>query len=244
MDSDPSLRYFDNAIPDAPASEDAPAAVEEFFETAPDEDALPQDDGAAEENPSEDSTPDYKALYEQTAAEKAQLAQERRQYEQQLAQQQREQARQQWSAQAGQIVEQAKQYDYDQAVQYVAQQFMQREQTLLQAAEQSTMQTQTEGYAQHVMEQYGLDPKKDRNRLGNDPYQFEALAATVKEDRAEMAELRKQLKQIQRGNQAQARLATGVDRTGGGQGRPLPKNLRDLSPEEHLRVLFQQNGVL
>ena len=244
MDSDPSLRYFDNAIPDAPASEDAPAAVEEFFETAPDEDALPQDDGSAEENPSEDSTPDYKALYEQTAAEKAQLAQERRQLEQLRAAEQRQIAQQQWQAQRGQIREQAKQFDYDQALDYVINNFTAREDALLQAASQSTEQAQTEGWAQDVMQRFGLDPKKDRNRLGNDPYQFEALAATVKEDRAEMAELRKQLKQIQRGNQAQARLATGVDRTGGGQGRPLPKNLRDLSPEEHLRVLFQQNGVL
>ncbi len=243
MDSEPGLRYFDNAIPDAPAGEDVPAAVVER-DDAPGYDALPVDDGGAEENPSDESTPDYKALYEQTAAEKAQLAQERRQYKQQLVQQQREQARQQWSAQAGQIVEQAKQFDYDQALQYMAGQFIQREQTLLQAAEQSTVQTQTEGYAQHIMDTYGLDPKKDRKRLGNDPYQFEALASIVKEDRAEKAALEKQLKQIQRGGQAAQRLASGVDRTGGGQGRPLPKNLSDLSPEEHLRVLFQQNGVI
>lgn len=241
MDSEPSLRYFDNAIPDAPAEEEVPAAS---FDDAPDLDATPADDGPADENPSADSAPDYKALYEAEAQQRAQEAQRRRQYEQQLAAQQREQARTQWDAQVPQIIEQAKQYDYDQAVQFIASQFMERERTLLQAAEQSTMQTQTEGYAQHVMEQYGLDPKKDRKRLGNDPYQFEALAAIVKEDRAEQAALQKQLQQIQRGGQVAKRLASGVDRTGGGQGRPLPKHLADLSPEQHLEVLFKQAGVL
>ena len=240
MDSEPSLRYFDNAIPDEPANEDATAAV---FDEAPVADVLPEETGSAEENPSTDSTPDYKTLYEQAETQRQAEAKERRRTEQQIAQQQREQARQQWQAQAGQIVEQARKLDYDDALNYVVNNFVQREQAILQAAEQSTMGTHTEQWASHLIKEYGLDPE-DRAALGNDPYQMEALAQVAKRNREKFANLEKQIKQTQRGQAAQARLASGVDRTGGGQGRPLPQDLRDLSPEDHLKAIFQQAGVI
>lgn len=206
------------------------------------------DGGSPAQGPSQDELiARYEAMLSQERAEKARLEQERQAVQIERQQIQAQQAQAQWDQLEAQALAHARTLDYDQALQYMADFSRQRTQAVMGAAQQMTQQVNIAQFRQHVIQKYGLS-SEDAARLGSDPYQFDPIGASIKAERehtnSKIGALEKQIEQLKRQSQAQARIASGVDRSGGPGGQPLPNDLSKLTHKEELRALMQQGGMI
>lgn len=174
---------------------------------------------------------------ERLRAENEQLQAWRIQQEYARRQSAAEQAIQQWTQIEQQAYQHAQTLDYDSALQFAFQFGRQQAAAFKNIAQQQTAAQKVQAYRQHVQQTYGLS-NEDVVDLGANPYEFDARARRMVAQRQQadsrIQQLERQLQQVQRGQQSNRRLATGVDRTGGTGGQGIPVNvdqipLRDLT---------------
>lgn len=238
--------------------QEAPADEATPFEGAPDdadEGEAPDaelDAGAEVPLPDPDEIrQQYEAQLQQLQERTQYLEQERQQREFQRQQQQREQAEWAWRQAEEQEKVAARQeaerlgLDFENAIVHVQNRmgafYNQRDQALRQVAQQMIEQQNIAGYREHLTQQYGLSAE-DAMMLGNDTSRMHLIAERIASQRtqvqSELETMRKELDQLKRAQKAQKRMASGVDRTGGGQGRPLPKDWNDIPLRDLTAAVF------
>lgn len=244
---------FDNEqvpLEDAVAGMDAPQDQGPSNEAAPFDGAM---DVGTEQESGEEAAPldDQLRRYEEELAQERARAERLEARQAELDQREREikqrQAREQWEQLQKRAEQHASTLGFDEAMDFMRDFYRQQNDATLQAAQEMTQQVYAQQYRAHVIEQYGLS-QDDAALLGNDPYRFDEVAKSLKNRTSstskEIEALRKELDQLRRGQQAQKRIQSGVDRTGGIGGQPLPNDLSQLSEKDHLRALMQQGGLL
>lgn len=191
------------------------------------------------------------AELEAERSERIRLQQERDAIQAQAAYQQRavqqNQARQVWDQLEEEAKAQARNLDYDAAIDYMAEFSRQRTAATMQAAQQMTDRVYAKEYREHVINQYQLTPN-DVTMLGANPYEFDARARAIvgsrQESQTKLADMEKQIQQLQRAVKSNRRLGSGADRGGMGNGQALPQDLSQLSSRDHIRVLMERGGLL
>ena len=232
---------------EAPSDEAAPAegAAEAVASATADESESGSRDEPA--SPPDDQIRRYEDMLARERAERERLEGQQFAVEQEKRQIAQQKAQEQWDQLQRQARRRADGMGYQEGLDHMQQFYQQREQALMQTAQQMTQQATTEQYRQHVIEEYGLT-KDDAALLGADPYQFDSIGRSLKQrnesTQSEISSLRKEMEQLRRQAQAQQRLQSGVDQTGGSTGRPLPNDLSQLPTKDHLRALMEQGGML
>ena len=187
------------------------------------------------------------AQLEQERQYRMQLEQEREAFALQQSQFQAQQARAQWEQEEARVLAHAQTLDYDEALKFTQNFYRSAMQQRDQLAQQAVQRANTNLYRTEVVKNYGLSPE-EAPMLGNDPYQFDVIAKAIAAKNAaisaELKTLREQVKQVSRGNRAADRLGTGIDKNGIGNSRGAPLDTSQLSTQEHLRLIMEQNGVL
>jgi hypothetical protein len=208
----------------APAFPDAPG-----LETAPEQSTEPEIDWKAKYEA------DVAAWQQETVAERQRREALEIQQQQLLAQA----GQAAWQQEEARAQQHASTLDYDSALAFMQQFYRAREARTMQYAQSIAHSSAMENYVGQVISYWGLNPT-DRVRLGNDPNQMNAIAESIVAERqstsSEVAQLRKELEHLKRGQQAQAALNNPAYRQGGA--RPagaLPPEIEKGSID-HLRV--------
>lgn len=205
---------------------------------APDPDSVPQDVPVEE-------APDYAAMLAERDARLEEVQRKNEAYQQQInaAEHQRQQvlyqqAQQAWKQREQQLIAQTSDYDSDTRLAVLQEFYNQQINQVAQAGQQAVQMVSVHAWADQVIRENGLKPE-DRIMLGNDPNQMQAIAARLKAERDEYANLRKQVERGSRAQQAQQHIENGINRIGGVGGRPAPvePTYQKGSPE-HLRELW------
>lgn len=200
----------------APAFSDAPDV-----EDAPDQQAEPEIDWQA------DAT-----RWQQEAAAERQRREALEIQQQQILAQAGQAA---WDQEEHRNLNHANTLDYESGMAHMRNFYKGRENTILQQAQQTTHAFALNKFADEVIDYWGLGPS-DRVRLGADPNQMNGIAESIQTERhqtsSEIEQLRKELKQLKRGQNAErARndpaYRQGGTRPAGAPGGPVDPN--DLS---------------
>jgi hypothetical protein len=249
-----NLEAIANLFGDSPSDDAAP------FEGAADQPELTEAGETETESGEPQPSPDeIRAQYEariaeieaNAAAERQRVAQER--HEEQVRQQQRnaEVAAQQWQSLEQQALAQAAEMSYEDSHRHLASFYRQREQAILAASQQTTQQVQMEReqyraeryLREEVIPKYGLTPDDAAEFVGMDPRAYHLRAERLANDRktrtSELDALRKEVEQLKRGAAAQRRIDSGVDRPGGPNGQPLPRDMDSMPLRDMTRLVLQ-----
>lgn len=224
--------------PQANAAAYDPTAAE-MHEGAPAFSDAPDGQDAPEQEPEEQV--DYRALYEQSQQETAQERQLREAREAELQRLAFQASQYAWQQEVEEHKKRTANLDYEEARKADESFYRNREQQVMNWAQQATAATYINAHAEKVIAYWGLNPE-DRAMLGGDPNRMNDIAQSIatqrQQYRSELQETKKELKQLRNQIAANAALQNPAYRQGGG--RPpvaTPPNV-DKGSIDHLGFLL------
>lgn len=230
---------------------------DQFAEEQPfPEDAYQDDLNAeqADEQPVEDAPParDYEAEIAAERAKAEAAAQRAEQYERAERERMQREAvtmQQQWAQATQQAKQHAQTLPYDEAINYMESFYAQREQALMQWGTDNfnnLQQTQLTRQAEKLVREHGLSDADteslvraamasgDPNAMVNEATRIKSYTSTKDQ---EISALKARLERLEKQGQQRQRVNSGINRVGGQNGRPLPRDVKPGSKEHLLSEL-------